>query len=111
MTTTTQHQPDEDGSISETESDARSQPFTPRIPAARRIRVWVSYNPTTGEAILFDQQPLPEFGRRQGDMDPIELDLALVKEYATTKEIWYGVHAKFTAAVKAAHDRALIDWE
>jgi hypothetical protein len=111
MTTIGQNQPHEEDSRSETGSDTGSRPVAPSTPGAGRIKVWVYYNPMTGEATLYDSEPPLRFGRRQGDADFVEVDEALVKEYATTKELWYGVHAKFVAAVKAAHSRKLIDWE
>jgi hypothetical protein len=111
MMTIGQDQPHEEDPKSETGPNSGSPSLTQSGPGASPIGVWVYYNPTTGEATLYDREPPERFGRGQGDADFVEVDAALVKEYATAKEIWYGVHADFVAAVKAAHSRKLIDWE
>jgi hypothetical protein len=67
-----------------------------------KVKVWVYYNPTTGEAVLYDGDPSPSFGRRQHDIGPIELDEELINAYVTAKNFWNETHARFIAALRAA---------
>jgi hypothetical protein len=74
-----------------------SEPFV-----QTKVRAWVHYNPTTGEASIYAGEPPQSFGRRQYDIGPIELDQELIKSYVTAKGIWHETHARFVAAVRAA---------
>jgi len=67
-----------------------------------KVKVWVYYNPTTGEAILYDGDPPPSFGRREHDIGPIELDEDLINAYVTAKNYWNETHARFITALRAA---------
>lgn len=66
-----------------------------------KIKVWVYYNPISGEASLYHGEPPPSFGRRQYDVGPIELDQALIKAYVAAKDNWQETRAKFISAVQA----------
>ena len=74
------------------------------------MRVWVYYNPAAGEAIVYDNEPPPHFGRRQHDIGPVELDADVVREYDSAKAVWEAAFSRFVQAVKAAQDSELIDW-
>lgn len=65
-----------------------------------KVKVWVYYNPITGEASLYDGEPPPCFGRRQYDIGPIELDQSLINAYVTAKDTWQETRAKFINAVQ-----------
>jgi hypothetical protein len=65
-----------------------------------KVKVWVYYNPITGEASLYDGEPPPCFGRRQYDIGPIELDQSLIKAYVEAKDTWQETRAKFINAVQ-----------
>jgi hypothetical protein len=69
-------------------------------PVQTKVKVWVYYNPITGEASLYDGEPPPCFGRRQYDIGPIELDQSLIKAYVTAKDTWQETRAKFISAVQ-----------
>ncbi len=71
-------------------------------PRQPKVKVWVYYNPTNGEAILYDGDPPPSFGRREHDIGPIELDEELIDAYVTAKNFWNETHARFIAALQAA---------
>lgn len=71
-------------------------------PGVKKLRVWVYYNPTTGEATLYEDEPPERFGRREHDIGPIELDEDLIRTYVAAKSVWSETHATFIAAVKAA---------
>ena len=75
------------------------------------MKVWVYYNPSTGEAAIYENEPPESFGRRQYDIGPIDMDEALITDYDRAKNAWHKAHAEFVTAVKAARDRELIDWE
>lgn len=67
-----------------------------------KVKVWVYYNATTGEVILYDSDPPPSFGRREHDIGPIELDEELINTYVTAKNFWNETHARFITALRAA---------
>jgi hypothetical protein len=66
-----------------------------------KVTVWVHYNPTTGEAGLYNSES-PAFGRRLYDIGPIELDEELIKSFVAAKGVWHETHARFVAAVRTA---------
>lgn len=66
------------------------------------VKVWVYYNPTTGEAAIYDTEPPAMFGRRQFDIGPIALDEELILRYAAAKDSWHEAHAEFMRAVQLA---------
>ena len=74
------------------------------------VRVWVYYNPTASEAIVYDNEPPTHFGRRQFDIGPIELDEELIGKYGMAKVAWHEAHNQFVEAVKTAQASELIDW-
>jgi hypothetical protein len=74
------------------------------------MRVWVYYNPSASEAIIYDNEPPPHFGRRQYDIGPIELDEVLIRKYGAAKDDWHKAHAEFVKALKTAQNLELIDW-
>jgi hypothetical protein len=74
-----------------------SEPFV-----QTKVRAWVHYNPTTGEASIYTGEPPQSFGRRQNDIGPIELDQELITSYVAAKSVWHETHAKFVGAVRAA---------
>lgn len=75
------------------------------------MKVWVYYNSTTGEAVIYENEPPESFGRRQYDIGPIELEERLIHDYGAAKDAWHEAHSKFVAAVRVARDRELIDWD
>jgi hypothetical protein len=74
-----------------------SEPFV-----QSKVRAWVHYNPTTGEASIYTGQPPQSFGRRRYDIGPIDLDQELINSYVTARGMWDETHATFVAAVRAA---------
>lgn len=77
-----------------------------------KVKVWVYYNPTSGEAVLYDGDPSPSFGRREHDIGPIELDEELINAYVTARNFWNETHARFIAALQAASaSRRSVDTE
>jgi len=74
------------------------------------MRIWVYYNPAAGEAIIYDNEPPPHFGRRRHDIGPIELESDLVRQYDSAKGVWHEAHSRFVRALKRAQDSELIDW-
>ena len=74
------------------------------------MRVWVYYNPAASEAIIYDNEPPRDFGRRQHDIGPIELDDELIWSYRAAKDAWHEAHAQFVKAVKESGAARLIDW-
>jgi hypothetical protein len=74
------------------------------------MRIWVYYNPAASEAIIYDNEPPPHFGRRQYDIGPIELDEELIRKYGAAKVAWHEAHSRFVKAVKTAQSNELIDW-
>jgi hypothetical protein len=89
--------PPQDASAHRLEEISEDEPI--RQP---KVKVWVYYNATTGEAILYDGDPPPSFGRREHDIGPIELDQELINTYVTAKNFWNETHAKFITALRAA---------
>ena len=71
-------------------------------PRQSKVKVWVYYNPTTEEAILYDGNQPASFGRREHDIGPIEMDAELIDAYMTAKNFWNETHARFIAALQAA---------
>ena len=74
------------------------------------MRVWVYYNPTASEAIIYDNEPPAHFGRRQYDIGPIELDEELIGKYGMAKVARREAHNQFVEAVQTAQANELIDW-
>ena len=74
------------------------------------MRVWVYCNPALSEAVIYENEPPPHFGRRQHDIGPIELDEELVRKYGVAKAAWHKAHNRFVEAVKTAEANELIDW-
>lgn len=54
-------------------------------PRQPKVKVWVYYNPTNGEAILYDGDPPPSFSHHEHDIGPIELDEELIDAYVTAR--------------------------
>jgi hypothetical protein len=74
------------------------------------MRVWVYYNPAASEAIIYENEPPPHFGRRQYDIGPIEIEDEQIHKYGMAKVAWREAHNQFVEAVRAAQASELIDW-
>jgi hypothetical protein len=74
------------------------------------MRVWVYYNPAASEAIIYENEPPPHFGRRQYDIGPIEIEDEQIRKYGMAKVAWHEAHNQLVEAVRAAQASELIDW-
>ena len=84
-------------------------PGDPQDGAAVVVKFWVYYNPSAGEAVIYENEPPESFGRRQYDIGPIDVNEAVITDYEKAKSTWHTAHAEFVSAVKAARDSELID--
>jgi hypothetical protein len=64
------------------------------------MRVWIYYDPANPDIHVYGKEPPTNFGRRQHDIGPIEIDDALIGRYEAIREAWRSVRAELLTAVK-----------
>lgn len=64
------------------------------------MRVWIYYDPANPEIHVYGKEPPTNFGRRQYDIGPIEIDDELIERYEEARDAWRSVRAELLTAVK-----------
>jgi hypothetical protein len=73
------------------------------------MRVWIYYDPANPEIHVYGKEPPTNFGRRQYDIGPIEIDDELIERYEALRDAWRSVHSELVLAVKRdAHSPSLV---
>ena len=64
------------------------------------MRVWIYYDPANPEIHVYGKEPPTNFGRRQYDIGPIEIDDELIERYDAIRDAWRSVRAELVMAVR-----------
>ncbi len=64
------------------------------------MRVWIYYDPANPEIHVYGKEPPTNFGRRQFDIGPIEIDDELIERYGAIRDAWRSVRSELVTAVR-----------
>jgi hypothetical protein len=62
------------------------------------MRVWIYCDPANPEIHVYGKEPPTNFGRRQFDIGPVEIDDELIERYEAIRDAWRSVRSELMLA-------------